>query len=66
MKPPHMVSEIMVNIESGKGSSIVKRYVIPVAILTYYQRGPNEHISLKFYLKFKIFHSIKYIQKWHL
>ena len=35
-------------------------------MLTYYQLDPKEHISMKFYLKFKCFHSRKCIWKCHL
>ena len=32
-------------------------------MLTYYQLNPKEHISMKSYLKFKYFHSRKYVWK---
>ena len=35
-------------------------------VLTYCQLEPKEHISMKFYLKFKYFHSIKYVWTYRL
>ena len=38
----------------------------PQSMLTYCQLNPQEHITMKFYLKFKYFHSRKRIWKWRL